>query len=142
MPRGRRINGKWVPDEERLKGTKVRDAKRKLSERINELCAEDGVEPGDNLSDADVRKFLTLTHAEKHMINLIARGYPVRNANAILRAVEMKMDRSAPRPPPAAAEQQGVTVTINTITDPSATVSTTTGKVAPARPLKGQEPSC
>lgn len=125
MRRGQRINGRWVPSPERLQGTKMRDAKRKLAERIADLCAEEGVAPDANLSESDVRKFLTLTHAEKHMINLIGRGYAIRNSMAILRAINMKLDRSAPRPQPTASESQGVTVTVNTISDRPPTVTTT-----------------
>jgi hypothetical protein len=110
-------------------GTKTKDMKRKLSERIQELCEEQGVDSAANLTEADVKTFLTLTHAEKNMINLIARGYPVRNAAAILRAIEMKLDRSSPRPTPSASDAVPVTVTVNTISEHRPVVTTTSGPV-------------
>lgn len=120
------------PTPEQLAGTKKIEAKKKLNDRLRELCEEQGVDPAANLSEADVQAFMRLTHAEKNMINLIARGYPVRNANAILRAVEMKLDRSAPRPQQSQGEAQGVTVTINTLAGEPPSVTTTTHGEIPA----------
>lgn len=111
-------------------GTKTKEGKRKLADRIKELCDEQGVEQDSNISEADVRAFLTLTHAEKNILNLIARGYPVRNANAVIRVLEMKMDRSSPRPQAAQGESAAITVTVNTISEP--TTITTTRDTIPA----------
>lgn len=107
-------------------GTKTRDGKRKLGERIAELCAEQGVDPDATISEEDAKTFMKLTHAEKNLLNLIARGYPVRNASAVLRVIEMKLDRSSPRP--QAGSGQGaapVTVVVNTISaEPTVQVET------------------
>lgn len=103
---------------------KTKRSKESLLQRLMEMCAEQGVKPQDTLTEADIKKFMVLTHAEKNMINLISTGFPVRNAATILRAIDMKLDRSAPKATPA-SDNQGVSVTINTITKHNPTVSTT-----------------
>jgi hypothetical protein len=95
-------------------GTKTREAKKGVLARLLEMCNEQGVDPRDTLTEEDVRKWMNITHAEKNMITLIGSGYPVRNAQSILKAIGLKLDRSAPRPNAGAGEGQAVTVTINT----------------------------
>lgn len=98
-------------------GTKTARGKKNVLKRILELCSEQGVDPNATLSEADVRKFMGMTHAEKNMINLIATGYPVRNAQTVIRAIELKLERNpvTKRTQPSAAESAAVTITVKTL---------------------------
>lgn len=84
-------------------------------ERIKRMCAEQGAKPDQAPSEEFIRKWMMITHAEMNMITLIGQGYPVRNAQAILRAIETKMDRHPTTVKKTSAEANtGVTITVKT----------------------------
>ncbi len=97
---------------------KKRAERKSVLTKLIEMCEEQGVKPEDTLSVDDIKRWMRISHADKNMITLIAQGYPVRNAQSILRAIEMKMERDpeTKRTQPAQGETVPITVTVNTIT--------------------------
>ena len=91
------------------------DNKRGVAKRLREMALAQGVEGDVSMTRAEAEKFMALTHDEKNMLTLIATGYPVRNATAILSVLKLKLDKTIP---PAVQENQGqsnITVVVNTL---------------------------
>lgn len=98
-------------------------SRKRMAERIKELCEKNGQDPTANITPDDLKKFLTLTYAEMHAYTMISSGENVRNANAILRAIEGKLGLTVPKAQ-GAQDTQSVTVTIQALGEPTVTSTT------------------
>src|SRR5512139_652119 len=92
----------------------VAQGRKNVLQRLKELCDEQGVDPNATLTADDIKKWMNITHAEKNMIQLIATGFPVRNAQTVIRAIELKLDRSTPKAQSANPEREPISITIKT----------------------------
>lgn len=92
---------------------------RSAAARVLAMCAEQGVNPGDTLTPEDIKRWMNITYADRNMIDLIGSGYPVKSPATVLRAIEIKLDRSAPRAPTTSPDREPITITIKTETTPA-----------------------
>jgi hypothetical protein len=109
-------NGQPLDEEDRVSSKSA----KAVAAKLKEMAEEAGVDGATRVTEQAVKTFLNLTHDELNMITLIGKGFPVRNAQSILSAIKLKLDKTV-APADTGTGKEPVTVMVQVLGAPEGT---------------------